>query len=112
MTTLTPAPDPELDGFLALLATRRSPRTVDAYRRDLAQLGGWRGGPVGETTTEELERWLAQMRADGAAASTIARRVAAVRSFFRHQQLLGAREENPAATRRAIVDAAAPSARI
>jgi integrase/recombinase XerD len=89
--------DPDLDGFLALLTARRAPRTVDAYRRDLAQLSAWRGGPVGQATTEELERWLAGMRADGVAPSTAARRVAAVRSFFRHQMLLGVREDNPAA---------------
>ena len=93
----SPIRDPELDGFLALLAARRAPRTVDAYRRDLAQLSTWRKGPVAETTTEELERWLAEMRAAGVAASTVARRVAAVRAFFRHQLLLGAREDNPAA---------------
>ncbi len=90
-------PDPELAGFLALLATRRAPRTVDAYRRDLGQLATWRKGRVGDTTTEELERWLAEMRAAGVAASTVARRVAAVRGFFRHQLLLGTREDNPAA---------------
>ena len=89
--------DPDLDSFLALLATRRAPRTVDAYRRDLAQLATWRAGPVAQATTEELERWLAEMRAAGLAPSTAARRVAAVRSFFRHQMLLGAREDNPAA---------------
>ena len=93
----SPTRDPDLDGFLALLATRRAPRTVDAYRRDLAQLSAWRQGPVGETTTEELERWLAEMRATGLAPSTVARRIAALRSFFRHQLLLGAREDNPAA---------------
>jgi integrase/recombinase XerD len=97
MTPPTPAADPEVEGFLALLATRRAPRTVDAYRRDLAQLAAWRQGPVGAATTEELERWLAEQRAAGIAASTVARRVAAVRSFFRHQMLLGAREDNPAA---------------
>jgi site-specific recombinase XerD len=94
---VTTRPDPELDGFLALLATRRAPRTVEAYRRDLLQLSGWRQGPVGQTTTEELERWLAEMRAAGIAPSTMARRVAALRAFFRHQMLLGAREDNPAA---------------
>jgi integrase/recombinase XerD len=89
--------DADLEGFLALLATRRAPRTVDAYRRDLTQLATWRDGPVAEATTEELERWLAEMRAAGVAASTVARRVAAVRGFFRHQLLLGTREDNPAA---------------
>jgi integrase/recombinase XerD len=97
MTSPIRDPDPELEGFLTLLAARRAPRTVEAYRRDLRQLSDWRDGPVGETTTEELERWIAGMRADGAAATTIARRVAAVRSFFRHQLLLGARADNPAA---------------
>jgi integrase/recombinase XerD len=93
----SPTRDPDLEGFLALLATRRAPRTVDAYRRDLAQLATWRDGPVAEATTEELERWLAEMRAAGVAASTVARRVAAARGFFRHQLLLGTREDNPAA---------------
>lgn len=89
--------DQDLDGFLALLATRRAKPTVDAYRRDLAQLAAWRQGPVAETTTEELERWLAEMRAQGIAPSTAARRIAAVRAFFRHQMLIGARNDNPAA---------------
>ena len=32
------ASDPEVEGFLALLAARRAPRTVEAYRRDLEHL--------------------------------------------------------------------------
>ena len=97
MTSRTPAAEPELEGFLTLLAARRAPKTVDAYRRDLRQLTEWLGGPVAHATGEQLERWIAQMRADGLAATTIARRVAAVRAFFRHQMLLGARDDNPAA---------------
>ena len=93
----SPTPDPELDGFLTLLAARRAPRTVEAYRRDLLQLAGWLEHTVSSATVEELERWIAQMRADGRAATTIARRIAAVRAFFRHQMLLGARADNPAA---------------
>ena len=97
MTSPTPAPDPELDGFLTLLAARRAPRTVEAYRRDLTQLAAWLEHPVSSASVEELERWIAQMRADGRAATTIARRIAAVRAFFRHQMLLGVRRDNPAA---------------
>jgi integrase/recombinase XerD len=89
--------DPDVESFLLLLAARRSPRTVDAYSRDLAGLGVFRGGPVGDATTVELESWVAEMRADGLAGSTIARRIAAVRSFYRHQMLLAARADNPAA---------------
>ena len=89
--------DPELEGFLTLLAARRAPRTVEAYRRDLSQLGAWLEKSPAAATTEDLERWIAQMRADGNAATTIARRIAAVRAFFRHELLLGARNDNPAA---------------
>ena len=93
----TSAQDPELDGFLALLATRRAPRTVEAYRRDLAALAAWFDRPLSRLTTEQLEAYLAELRAAGLSPATIARRVAAIRSFFRHQALLGARTDNPAA---------------
>jgi len=91
------ASDPDVERFLLNLATRRSERTVDAYRRDLRELESFRRGPAGNTTVEELERWVAEMRAGGLAPSTIARRVSAARSYFRHLVLIGAREDNPAA---------------
>jgi integrase/recombinase XerD len=93
----TPTPDPELDGYLALLAAQRAPRTVDAYRRDLTALRAWLGESVASASTEELAEYVARLRADGLSASTIARRVASARSFFRHLVLLGARSDNPAA---------------
>jgi integrase/recombinase XerD len=93
----TPPVDPEVEGFLALLATRRAPKTVDAYRRDLKALAVWLDRPVGKITTEQLEQYLAELRAAGLSPATIARRVAAIRSFFRHQALLGSRSDNPAA---------------
>jgi integrase/recombinase XerD len=89
--------DPEVEGFLALLAARRAPKTVEAYRRDLTALQAYLGKPIGGATLEELETYTAQLRAEGLSAATIARRTAAARSFFRHQQLLGARDDNPAA---------------
>src|SRR3954469_4484185 len=91
------ASDPEVDGFLALLAARRAPKTVDAYRRDLRALGDWLGGPPSKATHDDLERWLADLPAGGLSPATIARRVAAVRSFFNHLVLLGARGDSPAA---------------
>jgi len=94
--TTTPR-DPAVEGFLALLAARRAPRTVEAYRRDLAATAVALGRPVGGATREDLERYVAGLRAEGLSPATIARRVAAVRSFFRHQVLLGVRIDNPAA---------------
>ncbi len=92
-----PTPDPELEAFLALAAARLAPRTVEAYRRDLTALTGWLGKSPSAATTEELERWVAELRAAGLSPATIARRVASVRSLFRHLVLIGAVTENPAA---------------
>jgi site-specific recombinase XerD len=89
--------DPDVESFLLLLAARRSPRTVDAYRRDLASFAATIDHPVGAATTEEIEAWLATMRADGRAPATIARRLAAVRAYLRHLTLIGTRADNPAA---------------
>jgi integrase/recombinase XerD len=92
-----PTRDPELEAFLALSAARLAPRTVEAYRRDLISLAGWLGRPLASATTEELERWVAELRGAGLSPATIARRVASLRSFTRHLVLIGAVSENPAA---------------
>jgi integrase/recombinase XerD len=97
VSTTAPTPDPDLEGFLALLAARRAPRTVEAYRRDLTQFAEFAGGPPAAATTGDLERYVAQLRADGLAPATVARRIAALRAFYRHLLLLGVRADNPAA---------------
>jgi integrase/recombinase XerD len=86
-----------VDSFLALSTARLAPRTVDAYKRDLRDLETWLGGSPDDATPDQLAAYIAQLRADGLAATTIARRVAALRSFYRHQVLLGVRLDNPAA---------------
>ena len=96
-TARTPEPDPQVVGFLALLAARRAPRTVDAYRRDLADLSLFLGKRPADATEEEIKAWLADLRGRGQAPSSVARRAAAARAFYRHLVLLGARSENPAA---------------
>jgi integrase/recombinase XerD len=89
--------DPAVESFLALAAARLAPRTVDAYRRDLAHFAAWLEGPPANATGDDLERYLAELRAAGLAGSSIARKTAALRSFFRHQVMIGARPDNPAA---------------
>ena len=87
-----PTRDPELESFLAVSRARLAPRTVESYRRDLEDFGRWRGAPIGGASSEEIESYLAGLRAAGRACSTPARRLAALRSFFRHQALIGARD--------------------
>ncbi|HZC75337.1 MAG TPA: tyrosine recombinase, partial [Gaiellaceae bacterium] len=93
--------DPAVEGFLALAAARLAPRTVEAYRRDLAHVTAWLdasgGRSLADASADDLAAYVAQLRADGLAQTTIARRLAAVRSFFRHQVLLGVRTDNHAA---------------
>jgi integrase/recombinase XerD len=87
----------ELETFLAVFATRRAPKTVEAYRRDLTQIEERLGKPLAQASTDDLQTHLAELRARGLAPATIARRLSAARSFFAHQVLLGARPDNPAA---------------
>jgi integrase/recombinase XerD len=89
--------DKAVNSFLALSATRLAPRTVDAYKRDLADVSAFLEGSPERATPERLAAYVASMRARGLAATTIGRRVAALRSFYRHQMLIGARDDNPAA---------------
>ena len=93
-----PIHDPDVEGFLALLgATPRAAHRRGVPPRPHARSAAYLGKPIAKASLEELERYTASLRADGLAATTIARRTAAARSFFRHQQLLGARDDNPAA---------------
>jgi integrase/recombinase XerD len=90
-------PDPVVEGFLALLAARRAPRTVDAYRRDLTDLAAYLATSPATAGREQLEGWLSDLRGRGQAQASIARRAAAARSFYRHLVALGLRADNPAA---------------
>jgi integrase/recombinase XerD len=89
--------DADLEAFLGLLAARRAARTVEAYRRDLDRLGAFLGGPIAAATADDMERYTAELRAEGLSPATLARKTAAARTFFRHLQLIGARTDNPAA---------------
>jgi len=97
MTDRTLEPDPQVEGFLALLAARRSPRTVEAYRRDLADFARFRGASPATASGADVQDWLTDLRARGLAPSSIARKASAARTFYRHLVLLGSRADNPAA---------------
>jgi integrase/recombinase XerC len=63
---------------------RLSPATVRAYRSDLADLGGLAGDrELADIDLELLREWLWHATQRGDARTTLARRAAAARSFFR-----------------------------
>ncbi len=89
--------DPAVHGFLALLAARRAPRTVDAYRADLADFARFLGRSPAGAGSDDVQAWLAELRARGLSPGSIARKAAAARMLFRHLVLVGMRPDNPAA---------------
>ena len=79
--------DVDVEAFLALARARSAPRTVEAYGRDLAHFAAWLDRPCAEATTEEIELYVAELRAAGRSPATVARRLAALRGFFRQYEL-------------------------
>ncbi|MBR9826493.1 MAG: site-specific tyrosine recombinase XerD [Alphaproteobacteria bacterium] len=87
--------------FLDMMAAERgaSANTLDAYRRDLddvaARLAG-RGCALSEAATSDLETVLADLREDGLSAATAARRLSAMKRFYKFLLVEGLRQDNPA----------------
>lgn len=90
----------EAEEFLVWLSAERgrARNTVAAYRRDLIQYEAWlrdRGTDVNAVAHDDLVDWVAAQRDSGAAASTIARRLAAIRSFHRFMVTERYRPDDP-----------------
>ena len=92
-----------VEGFLGWCRVERnlSVHTLEAYHRDLSDLGGFltRSGHRGPDTVRraDLQAWLAELTERGLAESTVARRRAAMRQLFAflvREKLL---EEDPTA---------------
>jgi site-specific recombinase XerD len=74
-------------------------KTRRAYGVDLGQLGAWaagRGREPQELTHRDLRRFASVLGENGAAKTTVARKLAAIRSFYRHLVERGELESNPA----------------
>lgn len=92
----------EMEGYLRHLAVERclSHHTLRAYRSDLEAFLDFcrRWGVEGPSQVDHrlLRRYLSHLQARGFTRATIARRTAAVRSFFRYLVRSGRLETNPA----------------
>ena len=88
--------------FLDMLAAERGAgaNTLDAYRRDLADLGAHlheRGRTLQNASTDDLRAYLKTQTDKGFKASSLARRVSAVRQLFRFLYAEQHRKDDPAA---------------
>lgn len=87
--------------FLEAQAAERDAarNTLLAYGRDLGDFAGWlerRGAALVSASEAEIEAYLAACDAGGLAKSTRARRLSAIRQFFRFAYEEGWRPDNPA----------------
>jgi integrase/recombinase XerD len=90
----------DVEGFLVWMASERgrSRNTVRAYRRDLVQYHRWlsgRGLTVLTVGHEHLNDYVVERRASGAATSSIARQIAAIRMLHRFLAVEGRRSDDP-----------------
>ncbi len=97
---ITPKWEAALDAFDADLRRRAvAAKTRRAYAIDTQQFARWagdRGLPPSAVDVRALRRYVASLSEAGQAPTTVARKLAALRGLFKHQVVLGARQENPA----------------
>jgi integrase/recombinase XerD len=92
----------EVEEFLSWMVAEkgRSANTIAAYRRDLAGYCSWlsaHGATVLDVRHQQLVEFVGERRRSGAATSSIARQLAAVRMLHRYLSIEGERRDDPAA---------------
>lgn len=88
--------------FLDMQAVERGGgrNTLDAYRRDLDDFSVFlagRGLALADAATDDIRAYLAELSGRGLATATVARRLSALRQFFRFLFAEGHRGDDPAA---------------
>ena len=92
-----------VEAFLEMMSAERgaSARTLDAYNRDLADVAAHvraKGRDLMTAEPADLESYLAALEAGGFAATTAARRLSAMRRFYRFLHAERMRGDDPAST--------------
>jgi len=98
MTTADPWGE-QLHSFLQRLSHERrlSPRTVEAYRRDVTDfLAWWRQRGTPPLNQNQLRGYAAQRHREGLSPKSLQRRLAGLRAYFRHLARGGLLQQNPA----------------
>ncbi len=89
-----------LEAFLEMMSAERgaSDNTLAAYARDLDDASSFLGGRLAEAATQDLRAFLDDIAGRGFAATSQARKLSALRQFFRFLYAEGLREDDPTAT--------------
>ncbi len=86
-----------LEAFLEMMSAERgaSGNTLEAYRRDLEDADAFLSGRLASASAQDIRSWLEDIAARGFAASSQARKLSAVRQFFRFLYGEGLRADDP-----------------
>ncbi|MEM1086259.1 MAG: tyrosine recombinase [Pseudomonadota bacterium] len=86
-----------IEAFLEMMSAERgaSLNTLDAYGRDLLDASGYLGGGLTEASQDDLSGWMQSLGKDGLATSTQARKLSALKRFYRFLFEEGDRTDNP-----------------
>lgn len=89
-----------LEAFLEMMSAERgaSENTLAAYRRDLEDAACFFSGNLAGATSEDVRAWLDDIAGRGFAATSQARKLSALRQFFRFLHEEGIREDDPTGT--------------
>lgn len=93
----------EVESFLEMMAAERgaAPNTIESYRSDLTQFAAFaraRGRPPEDADSGLIRKYIRHLSEAGMAPATSARRLSALRQFFRFLQSEGQRADDPTAT--------------
>lgn len=88
-----------IGAFLEMMSAERgaSPNTLDAYGRDLLDASEHCAGRLVTASSHDLSDWLSDLAMRGMAPSTQARKLSAIRRFFRFLFQEGDRKDDPTA---------------
>lgn len=96
-----------VDAYISYLAHVRSlsPKTVEAYRRDLEAYRVWldaRGSLPEEADLQTVRRYLGHLARKYAAVASVNRQLSAIKGFYRYLEKTGAIESSPAESVRGL----------
>lgn len=89
-----------IEAFLEMMSAERgaSDNTLESYRRDLEDADQFLAGGIATASTTDVRDYLDDIASRGFAASSQARRLSALRQFFRFLYAEGVRSDDPTGT--------------
>ncbi|MEO0883969.1 MAG: tyrosine recombinase [Pseudomonadota bacterium] len=86
-----------IEAFLEMLSAERgaAQNTLEAYARDLSDASDFMAGALTQANSQDLSAWLQDLSKRGLAPTTAARRLSAIKHFFRFLFEEGDRTDNP-----------------